>query len=137
MATSPRIKILEGEQDHNRIKTTPKAHGMPQRPSTLTPHAKKLWIQIVPKLIDMRLIHSIDRTSLVNLCETYAVFQTNLDAYYKQEVGSIQASRCWSVALTALKEFHQQGKCFGLTPLSRNALSVAPETSNEVEQMFN
>lgn len=110
----------------------------PHCPKWLTGEARREWKRVVPELVRLKLLASIDRALLVSYCKAWAYAQEarkRLDAEGLTVVGDRgQTSKhpCWTEWTQASNLVVAYGRQLGLTPDAR-LRSAKPETDDDAE----
>lgn len=104
---------------------------VPTRPGWLLPEAKREWSRIVPELVRLGLIATIDRAALSNYCQWWARWVQAEKALKEHgltfrtiDTGFIRARPEVALAEKAARMVKLFLAEFGLTPASRSRLSV-------------
>ncbi len=91
------------------------ARSAPRAPEWLSDEAKAEWRRIVPELGRMRLVKTVDRSTLAAYCTTWA--------QYVEVVALYALGRCTTnTMIAASKELRMWAVQFGLTPSSEGGL---------------
>jgi hypothetical protein len=108
------VKLLKGTFRPDRVRgRQPQPDVGCVRPRWLTPAARVEWNRIAPRLIEARIVTTIDADSLGIYCSLLAEFRTRLA---KGDVPSVRLSaeiRAWAAR-------------FGITPSDRERITVTP-----------
>jgi P27 family predicted phage terminase small subunit len=122
---------------HGDRENEPKFVGLPERPTDLSPEARKHWDQVVPKLIDAQVATAIDAAALVQMCESWA--EVVASRKVKVPAYDLDGRRKRQMMINgALKAWRDLASRFGLTPVDRAKLEVDPgeEENDPFEAML-
>jgi P27 family predicted phage terminase small subunit len=148
------LKKLQGDIHKERWpKNEPQPQGTTTIPKFLNRHARNEWKRIAPELERLGLLTKVDRACLAAYCQAYGrwveteyklneltdkVLETNNDAsnayLLKTQSGNIIISPLFSVANRCLEQMRTFGLEFGLTPVSRSRINIAPKP-DEIDPM--
>lgn len=152
------LKILQGEPNKNRINfNEPQPTGKTTAPKFLNKHALNEWKRITPELERLGLFTKIDRASLAAYCQVYGRWvetenkinelidkaaKTGGDAsnayLLKTQAGNVIISPLLSVANRCLEQMKAFLIEFGMTPVSRSRINLAPkEEKDPLEELLN
>lgn len=115
------LKLLNGrtaDTDSGGRKVAPPiafARSAPMPPGWLSPEAKAEWNRILPELSRMRLVKTVDRSTLAAYCTTWAHYVEVVGLYAEGKAST-------SVMINASKELRMWAVQFGLTPSSEGSL---------------
>ena len=140
------LKLHGSRLAKDRDKVQPKpSRGAPRCPASLSDEAKQVWRQIVPKLIDMRVLCKVDAGTLERYCdefarwrrasdfikqhgESYPIKNADGSLKYVQQFPQVSISSKLSASLLRIEQE------FGLTPSARAGLSVTPQPTADPKQ---
>jgi P27 family predicted phage terminase small subunit len=140
------LRLIEGNAGKRPIpKPVAAPADLPVAPAHLPAEAKAEWARIVPGLERMGLLSSVDRAALAAYCACWARWvkaETELQRLGADLVrtpnGAIIQSPWISIANRSLELMHKYLSEFGLSPVSRQRLSVkdAPDGGDKAEKYF-
>lgn len=141
---------------HDEIQNPPVPVGAPPQPEWLTQAAAEEWDRVVPDLITLGLISTLDMMALVTYCEAVADYKT-----FSQRIAQVNAQQAdrgdvmtfstgakqisiWrQLRNDAEKRANQAGALFGFSPMARRNLKVAtpqgelfPNEQKEVAEKY-
>lgn len=125
------LRVLQGHPDD---KAAPRLRPLtPRCPSWLDSKAKAEWRRVVPVLEAMGVLTEIDGAALAAYCSSYSLWRRCLETVTKEGLmtsGQRGVNRRHPLLIVlrqaeqSMRGFSEQ---FGMTPLSRERLSVAPD----------
>jgi len=128
-----RIRVLTGNPGHRRIPKLPRMAPLgPQLPRNLNAEARAEWKRVVPDLEHQGVLSPVDRAVLVGYVTAWSTMQAAqrvIDAQgmtYVTETGFVRPRPEVEIARMAREQLLRFAGHFGLTPLSRDRLSVPP-----------
>lgn len=132
------LKVLEGNPGKRKLNTAePRAQGTPTCPAWLSATAKKEWKRILPELVALGIVGSVDSAALAAYCTCVATVQEaekiiqeeGLIVYapsgYPQQHPAVGIR---SAALTQMRHFLSE---FGMSPSSRSRIVTPPKEEPE------
>ena len=134
------LRLLQGNPGKRNINKNevqpPKEGVVPLPPPYLGTYAKKEWKRIAPLLYDAGLLTKFDETALASYCQAYdrwlvaeKKLRTYKDFTYITDKGNLVQRAEVGIANKAMDDLLRYGREFGLTPSSRQNLSVEQEES--------
>jgi len=131
------LKSIQGHPNKRAFATSPNTKGQPQRPYGLSEGAKKAWDKIVPELIEINAVSSIDETALYALVSWWDIYSRSSKQLAKQkDLTSKEATLLLRTTTNAWENFRKLALEFGLTPKSRTSLEVSGENADELAQFL-
>jgi P27 family predicted phage terminase small subunit len=153
-AKPPALHILQGnrskknfEEMINEIKAPPVPVAAPPMPSFLNDEAVLEWERVVPDLIALGLIATLDLMALATYCQAYGdwlrfqrlIAQKNADSVdglggdvQTFKTGAQQLHVLRQLANDAEKRANAAGAQFGFSPMARRNLKTAPAPQGEL-----
>ena len=141
------LKALEGEPNKDRYNPSrPKPPvSRPTYPAFLSGQAKAEWRRICPELEALGLLSQVDRAALAAYCQAFGrwaqaekklaelgkMSPDQMAFLYKTTNGNLIINPLLSVANKAAEQMHKFLAEFGMTPASRQRLSVDPPEQEE------
>ena len=107
------LRVFEGNPGHKPIsKNEPKPKGKSKAPRWLNDGAKKVWVEVAPKLEAIGLLTDVDARAFANYCRLASMAQIAYD------------ERDLNLWLRLIAEQRKHGADFGMSPASRVGLKV-------------
>jgi len=137
------LKILAGNPGKRRLpEHEPQAKpAAPPMPDGMSAAAKAEWRRLVPELVALGVLTSIDRAALVGYCEAWSTYlRANLelakpDAPLVQTTTGGDSLSAWlRVRSAAAKEMRDFATEFGLTPASRTRVAATKPKDPDVRE---
>ncbi len=128
------LKLLTGnpgKRPLNKDEPTPDV-ALPEPPAHLSREAKREWRRTGAQLLALRLVTNLDRAAFAAYCQTsarWAEAETQLAKFgmvIKTPSGFIVQSPYLGIANRALELMSKFAVEFGMTPVSRSRIHVAP-----------
>lgn len=69
------LHISDGTFRADRHGGTANAPGEPRKPNGISTESESLWEQVVPQLMELKIVGRIDETVLLRLCETWTLYR--------------------------------------------------------------
>ena len=91
------LHVADGTYRDDRHGGTANAPGTPSKPSWMQPEAVSLWDRVVPELMSINVVGSIDEWVLQRLCETWVL--------YRRALSSAEMDPCHRDARTAVATY--------------------------------
>lgn len=117
---------------HGSDAETVQATGQPVMPPGMKGEALKLWLAVVPGLIDTGVAKEQDTVALVQLCEAWARYRKCCKALDKVSAIHPKAAGLMRLVDAASKCFERLAGRFGLTPSDRSRLRVEAVKGSKV-----
>jgi P27 family predicted phage terminase small subunit len=138
------LKELQGNPGKRPInRREPKPKGIPTCPPHLDTVAKVEWNRILPELIAIGLITSIDRAALAAYCSSYSEWtsaETQIQKYGRviksPKSGFPIPNPYVGISHVALGNMHRFLTEFGMTPASRSHIEVDPVDPTDAFETF-
>ena len=128
------LKLLHGNPGKRRLDTgepTP-AQKPPTCPSHLSPAAKAEWRRLARQLTTLRILTELDRAALAAYCQAYGRWVEaerklrETPMLLKLPSGYVQQNPWLAIAHKQLELMHKYLTEFGLSPVARSRISIAP-----------
>jgi P27 family predicted phage terminase small subunit len=149
MGVSPKptaLKVAAGNPGKRplNLKEPKPQSGEPRMPTGLSAGARKEWRSVVPELVKLGVLASVDGQALAAYCEASAMWaQCRKDIkanglIYRVGTGIIKKNPSVDIAFVAMKTMKAFMCEFGLTPASRTriAVSLPPAEADPVAEFF-
>lgn len=127
----------------------------PRAPAHLSKHAKRLWRELAPQLVERGILTALDLATFEMLCAAYGMYREAEEAVFfttdengtkrRRTLGEYMEGRNAHTApeLTAMKTAHGMYKTylaeFGMGPLARTRIDIKPteKTADPMIELLN
>jgi P27 family predicted phage terminase small subunit len=142
--------VKKAEGNRGRRPLDPKAPqgnaGEPAMPKYLGPRAREVWRELVPKLLELKVLETSDAFALAALCIAQATVeqaQSSIDQYgiviaqlnKRTGVALLKTNPAVNVLDKAIRRLNTSLMKFGLDPASRSGLHISSPADNPVDPL--